>query len=127
MHPIVNLAILRERLTDIDKRLAELSAFKPRERGNNPPTFAEQEAVAERSELACLRVDTERRIYQLESTPTKPTPEREAFIAAEMENRRRLITANVERLEREGDYRQARVWRGELLKIREQIEVEFPA
>jgi hypothetical protein len=59
--------------------------------------------------------------------PPAPDDRRERFIAREVAVRREQHEAFIAKLEREGDYRQARIWRLEILNLREQVEREFPA
>ena len=116
---------LQDRLHDINARLAELTI----ELANRPTdgSYQRQELLSEQNELKTLRRVSERALGDLTAPPLQPNKAREKFIAAEVQTRRQDTLNFIEKLERAGDHRQARLWRGELLNLREQVEKEFPA
>ena len=117
--------ILQDRLRDIEARLAEVRI----ELANRPQdnSYEHQEKQTELNGLLTAKRITERVLRDLAAPPAKPNKAREKFIAAEVANRREDTLAWIEKLERAGDHRQARLWRGELLNLRQTVEREFPA
>ena len=117
--------ILLDRLHDIEARLSEVMI----ELANLPRdgSYEHQEKQTERNELLTSKRVTERALRDLAAPPAKPNKAREKFIANEVATRRQDTLAFIEKLERAGDHRQARLWRGELIGLREQIEKEFSA
>ena len=117
--------ILTDRIADIDARLAELTI----ELANRPQdhSYQRQELQSEKNSLTTARRVSERALGDLTAPPPKPNERREKFIAAEVQTRREQTLAFIQNLERAGDHRQARIWRQELLTLRQQVEREFPA
>ena len=116
--------IYQDRLRDIATRLADLEIQL-----NNCPkdgSYERQELESEKNDLLTHRRVTERALTDLAAPPAKPNERREKFITAETATRRESTVAFVEKLERQGDFRQARLWRAELLNLREQVEKEYP-
>lgn len=131
--------ILKRRLAEIDNRLAEIDeALRPRNqvklgpmvfrqgRPSSLTSYRDSEFRQERNDLLAWKRRIER---ELEPTPAgdvakaKRTTERDArIIDAAEAAQRESIEQFVEQLEREGDHRQARIWRGELLTLRERLE-----
>jgi hypothetical protein len=124
MELMMNEQALQDRLNQINERLAELLV----ELANRPQdhSYERQELLTEKNELLTQRRLTERALRDLNTPTPQPDPRREKFIAAEVANRREHTLAFIEKLERSGDHRQARLWRGELIGLREQVEREFP-
>ena len=122
----MNEQALQDRLNEINERLAELMV----ELANRPTdgSYQRQELLTELNELKTLRRVTERAVRDLVAAPPpKPDERRQKFIDSEVANRREDTLAWIAKLERAGDHRQARLWRGELIGLREQVEKEFPA
>src|ERR1041385_1530221 len=117
------MQILEARLREIDKRRAEIDAFLDHARGGE--SYRQQELETERRELMTLRCVTADKIKMLQAPVPAPDERREKFIEREVAARRQSTEAFIEQLEREGDHRQARLWRNEMFKIREQVEREF--
>ena len=116
--------ILTDSLRDIEARLAELEialANCPRD-----GSYERQELESEKNDLVTQRRVSERALGDLTAPPPQPDPRRKKFIDAEVAVRREQTLAFIGNLERAGDHRQARIWRGELLNLRAQIEREFP-
>ena len=124
--------IYQDRLRDIATRLADLEIQL-----NNCPkdgSYERQELESEKRDLLTHRRVAERALGDLLSTAPQPNEDqrrnqrsRKAFIDAEIATRKEGTLAFIEQLERSGDHRQARLWRGELLNLRAQVEKEFPA
>ena len=117
--------ILRDRLANIQVRLSELEC----ELASRPVdgSYQRQELLSEQNDLRTQRRVTERALRDLNAPPAKPNQAREKFIIAEVQTRREGLIAWIESLERSGDWRNARLYRGELIGLREQVEREFPA
>jgi hypothetical protein len=116
--------ILGDRLHQIDERLAQIKI----ELANRPVdgSYQRQELLSERSELTILGRVTERKLRDLTRPITAPDARRERFVAAEVAHRREHTIDFINKLEKAGEHRQARIWRRELLNIRAQVEREFP-
>ena len=123
--------ILTDRLRDIEARLAELEIAL----ANCPVdgSYERQELQSEKNDLVTQRRIAERALSALAATQRSPTPteirkerRRNKFVDAEIATRREGLVAWIESLERSGDWRQARLWRAELLNLREQVVKEFP-
>jgi hypothetical protein len=115
--------LLNDRIRDIDARLAEIEiALAGRPEGS----YQRQELLTEQRELKTHRRMAERALGELAAPPPKPDARRQRFIDAEVATRREGHLHYIEQLERVGDHRQARIWRGELLNLRAQVEREFP-
>lgn len=117
--------ILSDRVRDIDARLKEIAVAL----ANRPQdgSYQSQELLTEQRELKTHRRVAERAFGELTAPPPKLDERRERFIDAEVATRREGHLHYIEQLERIGDHRQARIWRGELLNLRAQVEREFPA
>jgi hypothetical protein len=114
--------ILERKLREIDRRRAEIEIELPR---HNDGSYARQELVSEAKELAALRVVVDRRLRALSQPAPAPDPRRQAIVAQEIGARRESIEHFIKRLEAEGDHRQARLWRRQLLDLPEQVESEY--
>ena len=123
--------ILTDRLRDIAERLVALEialANCPRD-----GSYERQELESEKNSLLTSRRVSERALQDLlvpapapDQDPRRNQRSRKAFIDAEIATRKEGTLAFIEQLERSGDHRQARLWRGELIGLREQVEREFP-
>lgn len=123
---MTDTATLASKLKAIDVRRAELEQLLQREK---PGSYRHQELQSEAAELFALRRAITYKIAEADA-PGPPRAERlarERRIEAEVSQRRAGLLEWVEVLERQGDYRQARIWRREMLNLREQVEREFGA
>ena len=116
--------ILTDRLREINERLAKLMV----ELANQPTdgSYQRQELLTEKNELVAQRRVAQRKLGDLAAPPPAPDERRKKFIDAEVAVRREGTLAWIEKLERAGDFRNARLWRSELLNLREQVEREYP-
>lgn len=121
----------KHRLVQIEKRLAELDDRLGSVAGTEGKDFSyrDRELMAERRELQDLRRTTEGRIngHSAELTPTQQEAEaqRQARLDAWVQEQTANTLAFAEKLESEGDYRQARIHRMDLLRIRERLDAKM--
>ena len=112
-------AALRDRASRARARIAEIAATTPRSE------YHESELRQELAEMRAHERAADRGLIEL-SAPPRPgdVRRREAVIEQRMRERGEHISRFVEQLEAEGDHRQARIWRGQLVGLRETIERE---
>ena len=96
-------------------------------------SYQRQEALSEQRDLQVQRRVAQNQLRDLAATQRSPTPtdirnerRRKKFVDGEVAVRREGHLKFIETLERSGDHRNARLWRGELLRLRETVEREFP-
>jgi hypothetical protein len=116
------MEILEHRLRDIDQRRAEIDVILEREPGD---TYKHQELATERNTLMSLRRVTDNKIRSVNALAPTPDRSRRIFIEQEIAIRQRRYQGDIAQCEAVGDHYQARLWRGELLKLREQVAREF--
>jgi hypothetical protein len=117
------IARLSSRIAEIDRRLAtvdsELDGVNPR---LGPGTYARQERQAERTDLLRLRREAQLALDALRTPPPPVDPQRQASVDAWVLEQEQNYDQAIERFESQGDHRQARLWRMERLKIRDEVE-----
>jgi hypothetical protein len=123
--------ILQARIAEIDRRLSQIETRELQMaagRVASERSYEWSELTTERNTLRAHRRMAEMKLRDLKATNAPHVDERrEKFIEHEVAVRRQQTEEFIETLEAAGDYRQARIWRGELLNLRTQIEREFPA
>lgn len=130
----VQRRVLRRRLRDIaERQVAATTELK----AAGATSYRAQELRSELSDLRSRKISTEIALEKLTGGRNKLSPEERRkvqecaaaharFLDAEEAQRRKQCLEFIGKLEREGDHRQARIWRDSLLDLREQIEREFP-
>jgi hypothetical protein len=115
--------VLNDRLRDADKRLAKIEIALL----NRPAdgSYQRQELLSEQSELIALRRATALKLRDLSAPAPPPDERKQRFVEAETRARRQGLEQYIQQLEAAGDHREARLWRRELLNVREQVEREF--
>ncbi|HJQ59527.1 MAG TPA: hypothetical protein VJ890_21650 [Vineibacter sp.] len=120
--PPAEAATLTDRIKAIDSRVAAIDAALVHLQRDG---YRFSELASERTELLSLKAVAANRLNSLTAPPDPKAIEisrrREAIIAAWYEEQADNIMRHVAKLEAEGDHRQARVWRAELLNLRERI------
>lgn len=133
------LAHLERRLLALDRAIEEnvlrLSACPPP--GSHYTDYRRQEVLHEGRDLRQQReqvhhklkdgrVSLQRllRLFKRRKPDVEALAHRTSLDNLEAE-RREVIEINIKRFEREGDHRQARIWRSELLMIRETLAREY--
>ncbi|QPC43885.1 hypothetical protein HW532_15025 [Kaustia mangrovi] len=126
---MTDVDVLKSRLGEIDKRLAEIEAIEQAEEKRKPAFFLYdsvsyrlQELRSERRDLWALRRVTD---DALRTATENTDPRRKELLDYLERERRENLTEQIARLEKAGDYRQARIWRMELVKARETVEREY--
>jgi hypothetical protein len=120
----IDCEVLSARIKQIDARRAEIEATLAHQ---PPESYARQELETEYRELASHRRVADIRLSDLRAPSPAPDTRREQFIANEVKIRRRQPEAFIQKLENEGDHRNARLWRMELLDLKQQVEKEYSA
>ena len=121
MNAAMEKRLLERKVSDADKRLAEIQAIG---RTVAPASYKVQEIGCERVELTRIREVTARKLRAL-AAPTTENPHRRALIERLIAERQAQTTAFADKLVREGDFRQARIHRLAVLDIPGQVEAEF--
>ncbi|HJQ56364.1 MAG TPA: hypothetical protein VJ890_05635 [Vineibacter sp.] len=110
---------LREQLTDIVSRLPQIEARRKQLQEHD---YEYTELTSEANELQRMKVVAER---QLAMMTMPPDPEREkrrtAIIERNFEEQRANIARAVDRFEKAGDHRNAKLWRLQLIGLRAKI------
>jgi hypothetical protein len=120
---------LRLRIEEIETHLADANRrLRPLERVN---TYQAQELRGERVDLQRDLRAAQNRLADLTDVRPFSAEEkrrirgREAAIERDIAARREQRLWFIEKLESQGEYRQARVWRDQLLELRAEVEKEF--
>lgn len=133
------LAHLERRLLTLDRAIEEntlrLAACAPP--GRHFSDYKRQEVLHEQRDLRQQREQLQHklkdgraglqrmwRLFQRRKPDAEALARKTSLDNLEAE-RREIIEINIRRFEREGDFRQARIWRTELLTIRERISYEY--
>ncbi|HZP69248.1 MAG TPA: hypothetical protein VFB29_04830 [Pseudolabrys sp.] len=135
----LEIDLLERRLLTIDKLLAEnalrLASAPPHSHDHN--NYERQEYESERRELLDLRDNTKRKLNEAHKLlgerfrvfrrrrPDPQTARQSATLDSLEAERRESIAQFVKRLEAEGDYRQARLWRLESVTARAALAREY--
>lgn len=110
---------LERRLRLIVTRLAEIAKLRPSLAADS---YRRQEIGSEANALAAERAHAERQLQALSAQPNADSDQRrEAYIDAVEREQRVTITRFIAKLESEGDHRNAKLWRLQLIGLREQI------
>jgi small-conductance mechanosensitive channel len=115
-------ANLEHRIADIDKRRAEIEVV---EKTLGPRSYRAQELEAERVDLMRLRSTTTEELRALNATDKPLDPQRAKLLDELVVERKESVENFIKKLEREGDWRQVRIWKMELLDIRRQVAKEY--
>jgi hypothetical protein len=113
--------ILERTLRDCDLRLSEIETL---EMATPPGSYERQELESERIELRRLRSIADGKLRAL-NAPSTPDADRQKLVELAIQERRETALKFIAALEREGDHRQAKVWRMSLLDIPAQVERDF--
>ena len=123
---MTEIEILRRRINQIDTRLAEIATRLKHVAANG---FEGQEMRTECHELHGLKRMTERRIQELTQPPDPAQVERErrrqATIDVWEREQAESIRHQIARFEKAGEFRQARIHRMTLFKLRDQIAAQL--
>lgn len=118
--------LLQRRLSDIAKREETIKGRLGKEVRGAQQSFEMQELRSELHQLARWRDDTERKLGAIDTSPKpKKDADRQKVLDVFEAETRKQLEHFIGKLEREGDFRQARIHRESLLTLRERIEHEF--
>jgi hypothetical protein len=110
---------LNRQIADIDKRLAVIDAELPQ---FNEGSYIRQERQMEKIDLLRLRRETQLSIEAMRAPPPSIDPQKQAVIEGWIAEQEENYDHTIARFEAQGDYRQARLWRMQRLKIRDEVE-----
>ena len=117
----MELDCLRDALSRIGQREKQIDA-ELRRLPQTSDAFTERRV--ERAEILGLKRKAETRLNEL-LNPPPPDPRQKASIDALVKEREEQFLHSIERFERQGEHRQARIWRMELLSVRRSIIAEY--
>lgn len=113
---------LTARLAEIDRALAENEA---RARTYAPCTYGAQECKSEYAALKDERARTEEAIRKLDNPVPGLSDHQRRCVENEVARRRAAISAQADKFDREGDFRNARLQRQQLVGLRERVIREY--
>ncbi len=118
--------ILQSELAGVDRRRAEVEATLASLPPYNPncPDYRRQELDAEYRELGSMRRDIEEKLHPKDE-PKPLSPERKRQIEGVIRQQEQNTRWNIERCEKLGDHRQAKILRLSLLDIPRRVFAEF--